>query len=316
MRLLPGFLSRNWQLKLSAFALAVLLWTVPRFEAPARQTLEDVPVRVQLNDPEWALRGDPLPSTVEVTLSGPARELFALSVDRPSVLVPVDRVLSQDTAVLIRFQWVRIPDREGVVVESVEPSAVRLTFEPIEVAAVPIRPVLTGSLREGLALADPPAVSPVFVRVSGPASRVAALDSLSLVPLDLSRIRSSGGYRAPVDTSGLGSLALSPREAVVTLRIEEAGERRIPDVPVLALPPAAMDVEVQPSSVTLILVGAPSRLSAVDPSRLLVVPDPSSVVTLARGEERRVSLQVEGVPDLVEVRVTPEFVTVRRPSRR
>jgi len=47
---LSGFFSRNWTLKLSAFGIALLLWVAVRAEAPNRQELTGVPVRVELAD--------------------------------------------------------------------------------------------------------------------------------------------------------------------------------------------------------------------------------------------------------------------------
>ena len=92
MHIFPEVLTRNWQLKLSAMGLAVLLWTVPELGKEGSQVLENIPVRVQLNDPEWALIQEPLPATIQLTLSGPSRELFALGLDRPSIVIPVDQV--------------------------------------------------------------------------------------------------------------------------------------------------------------------------------------------------------------------------------
>ncbi|MFC1791874.1 hypothetical protein ACFL0I_05385, partial [Gemmatimonadota bacterium] len=61
MPLFPGILTKHWQLKLMALAMAVLLWTVPRLEEQRREVWEDIPVQVDLNDPEFAVMGDPFP---------------------------------------------------------------------------------------------------------------------------------------------------------------------------------------------------------------------------------------------------------------
>ena len=71
MAFLPGILERNWQLKVLALAMAVLLWTVPRFEGQSSRVLDEIPVRVQLNDPNWALVGEPVPAEVTVPFGGP-----------------------------------------------------------------------------------------------------------------------------------------------------------------------------------------------------------------------------------------------------
>ncbi len=160
MAVLPGVVTRHWQLKLSALAMAVMLWTVPRFEAQSRQRYEGVRVRVDLNDPEWALKGEPIPPTVSVTLSGPARDLIALAVDRPSVVIPVEEVMSSDTTVLLRFPWVRIPEGQRVNVEEVRPGAVELAFERIVDRESVLAVRTAAELPEGLSLAAPLEVSP------------------------------------------------------------------------------------------------------------------------------------------------------------
>jgi YbbR domain-containing protein len=312
----PGLFSKNWQLKLSALALAVLLWTVPRFEAQSSRVLDDLPVRVQLNDPEWVLAGEPLPASVRATLSGPARELFALGVDRPPVVIPVDRVSSADTAILLRFSWLRIPGREGVVVDDLSPGAVRLAFERISTRPISLAARLTGELPEGLSLAAPPELTPSAVQALGAASQLAVLDSLFLRALDLSRVRASGTFIQTVDTAGLGEIVVSPVHAAVRIRVEETGEREFQEVP-LQLPVLDQDpqLDARPSAVKVTLVGARSLVDAVDPSDLRVTLSPGRVRALAPGEEEsRAYVILEGVPPLVRAEIEPPWVVLRRPA--
>lgn len=313
MRLLPEVLSRNWQLKVSAIALAVLLWTVPRFEAPSRQTLQNVPVRVQLTDPQWALESEPLPAQVSVTLSGPARELFALAVDQPSIVLPVDHVSAPDTAVQLLLSWLRLPEREGVVVEAMEPPSVQLAFERIEVTGVPLGMRLTGTLPANLSLSQPPIIADSLVRVSGAASRVAALDSLFLVPLDLAEVVGSGVVTLPVDTAGLNGMAISVRETAVEIYVEETLQLTFPDLPVeMSLTDLGSSIQFRPTQAEVTLTGARSLVEGIDPEQLRVRVPLSRAMNLDPGEERRVRLVVEGAPPFVEATARPELVTVRR----
>jgi YbbR domain-containing protein len=313
VRLFPGVLSRNWQLKVSAIALAVLLWTVPRFEAPSRQTLQNVPVRVQLTDPQWALEGEPLPAQVSVTLSGPARELFALAVDQPSIVLPVDHVSAPDTAVQLLYPWLRIPEREGVLVEAMEPPSVRLAFERIAVAEVQLGIRLAGTLPANLSLSRLPVISDSLVSVRGAASRVAALDSIFLVPLDLAGVVGSGVIRLPVDTAGLNGMAISVRETGVEISVEETLELTFPDLPVeMALTDLGSSIQFRPTQAEVTLRGARSLVESIDPEQLRVRVPLSRAMNLDPGEERRVRLVVEGAPPLVEATARPELVTVRR----
>lgn len=307
----PAFVSRNWKLKLAALGLALLLWTSLRVEALDRQSLPSVPVRVQLNDPQWALAADPEPATVEVRFSGPARELLSLYLERPTVTVPVDEVSSADSTVLLRSEWVRLPNRPGVAVEEIEPRSVRLGFEPITQGVVPLALRLQGDPPEGMALADPVSVNPDFARVSGPQSQIEEADSLPLRPLNLAEIDSAGTYRVPVDTSGLSGVVISPATARVTVPLEARVERTVGRVPVT--PPAGFPgVRSDPLGVPVVVSGARSRVEALDSTILRVEVPLSAVQGLGEGEERRAQVVVRGIPRLLEARPGVDSVTVRR----
>jgi len=315
VQIFPEVVSRNWQLKASALGLAVLLWTVPELGKEGSQVLADIPVRVQLNDPEWALIQEPLPATIRVTLSGPSRYLFALGFDRPSIVIPVDHVSTSDTAVLLRSQWVRMSVGEDVVVEELSPNLVNLSFEPMAVGAVTLVARLSGVLPQGLSLAMLPEVTPNIARVSGPRSRVERLQTLAVSALDLSLLEGSGDFPLPLDTVGLSGMAFSPQSAFVHVEVEETLERTFNDLP-LTIPVLADDPQLQarPSVATVVLTGARSLVEAVDPSQLSVTVSRTAASSISPGEEARISLSVGGVPELVVVRVEPEWVLLRRPT--
>jgi len=312
---LPGILTKNWQLKVVAVGMAVLLWTVPLFEGQSSQILEDIPVRVQLSDPKWALVGDPSPAVVSVTLSGPVRDLIALGVDRPPILVPMDELFSGDTTVLLSRSWCRVSGRDGVVVEELRPGAVTLSFEGIEERRIAFSDSLFGELPQGISLAGPPEITPPEARVFGAASRFERVDSLRLMPMDLSLVEEgSGPFLLGVDTTGLQGLDIVPLEASMAIPTDSTTERVFPDL-ILLLPRLDSDPQLQcfPASVTVVLVGARSLVEGVDPEALTVTIPPLRA-SMAPGQEERVEVVVEGVPELVEYGVTPAWVRLRRPA--
>jgi YbbR domain-containing protein len=315
VRFFPGVITRNWQLKLSALAMAILLWTVPEFEAQSSQELENVPVRVQLTDPQWATVGEPLPPTIKVTLAGPTRALMALRADRPSIVVPVDQVSSADTAILLLPAWLRTSVSDEITVEDLVPSSVNLSFEPMEVDVVTLRARVTGELPSGLSLVRSPEVVPGFVRVSGPSSRVGELASVSLTPLDLSEVRSSGTFVRPVDTANLSGMALSPEQASVEIEVEETLTKSFEGVPV-RLPNLASGPQLQarPSTVTVVLSGATSLVESFDPAQLRITVSGTVATALVPGEEVRATLSVEGPPVVTQATLDPEWVLLRRPT--
>ncbi len=310
MALFPRILTKNWQLKLLALAVAVLLWTVPRFEAQETQTLEDIPVEVGLTDQDWALVGQS-PSTVSVTVSGPARDLIALGLDRPPVLVPVTEVDTTDTMVYLSEAWFRAPDR--VVVENLRPQAVNLTFERIEDRRVALYAPLVGDLPDSISLAGPPELIPPTALVIGRLSRLEGLDSLRLLPINLATVTGPDTIVQPVDTASYEGLQLLTEEASVILSIEATAESEFPDL-ALIIPTMASDPQLQtrPAVVTVVVSGARSLLESFDPSAL-TVRIPTTAATLPPGEEERVLPVVDGIPPLLRYRVVPESVLLRRP---
>ena len=310
---LSGFFSRNWTLKLSALGLALLIWISVRVEAPNRQELSGVPVRVDLSDPGWALTDPPMPATVQVRFSGPSRELFRMAMDRPSLVIPIDQVVNGDTTVVIRNQWVRVQDRAGVVVESIQPSTIRLVLEPIERVALPPALRFRGELPQGLALSAPPLAAPMDIRVSGPRSRIASLDSVPLVPVDLSTIRSSGLVSTGVAMDEFEGLQFQPLTVELEFRVEDRVERIVSGVPITLPGNAATEgMEVLSATAAIRLSGARSFLERMDPTGLRLVVNPDGLEWPEPGEEADFPLRAEGIPDLIVGIPEPGEATVRR----
>lgn len=198
--------ARNWTPLLAALALAIVLWVVVQMEQPERRAFTGVPVRVQLNDPQWAVAGTPAPASATVRVAGTARQLLRLAGAQPSIMVPVDAVGSADTSLVVDRNWVRLQGIEGVVVEAVEPALVSIAFEPMMAVDVPVTPSAVGSLGGELTLAAPLAADPPSIRVIGPASRVEDLNSIRLDPVDLSRMVESQVVRVGVGNGLVGEL--------------------------------------------------------------------------------------------------------------
>jgi YbbR domain-containing protein len=305
-------LVRNWRLKLSAFGLSVFLWALVQTEPTNPETLPSVPVRVQIADTGWTTSGTPTPATVELRLAGPAREIIRLAREGASLRIPIQAVGSRDTTVTLRREWVQLGQRSGLTVESVSPASVRISFEPARTRLVPLAARLVGSVGDRLALASEIEVSPQLVRVRGPESRMEGLDSLPLMPFDLSAIQRSGAFTVAVDTAGMLGASVVPPLATLGVRVEDVIERVL-TVSVRA-DAAAGEEEVlaEPALVQVRLVGGRSRVTAVDTDRLIARVAPELLQGMTTGEERIVPLRLEGVPSGVTAVSLTDRVRVRR----
>jgi hypothetical protein len=299
-------------LKLSALGLAVFLWALVQTEPANQEALPSVPVRIQIADTAWTTSGAPTPGTVELRLAGPAREIIRLAREGASIRVPVATVGSRDTTITLRREWVQLGQRSALTVESVSPATVQVSFEPAVTRLVPLARRIAGDVGNRLALAAEIEVSPQLVRVRGPESRLEGLDSLPLMPFDLSSVQRSGAFTVAVDTAGLLGASVVPPLATLGIRVEDLVERVL-DVTVEAeVGPGEDAVVVAPSSIEVRLAGARTLVTAFDASRLRAWVPPEVLRGMAPGEERLVPVRLGGAPPLVSALSTVERVIVRR----
>lgn len=219
---LARFLSERWGLKLAALALAVLLWLAVRAmdTTPVLNTFPNVPVRVDVRDPDWRLASDPDPPAVHVTVLGTRDELTALLSQPPRITLTVERVVDSVETQVVPLQWVQLP--RGLMqarVVALRPDTIRLQYERLATRTVPVRIRIIGELPSGYRLERPVNTNPPVVQLRGPARLVMQLDSVPLLPVDISGLRSTTSVPASVDMAAIGPIRVSPEEINVVLRI-------------------------------------------------------------------------------------------------
>ncbi|HVG46065.1 MAG TPA: hypothetical protein VM890_15085 [Longimicrobium sp.] len=136
MRHLLRRATAHWKLKLSALALAVLLWVVFTAEQVTTQWIP-VPVEAVVRDPGYVLIAQPDPAVVRVRFRGPGRELWEVALRPPTLVLPV-RDVGAARSFVVEAAMVDVPDRVRVVATDVRPAVVRLDLQPA--AAPPARP--------------------------------------------------------------------------------------------------------------------------------------------------------------------------------
>lgn len=216
------FFTENWTLKLAALALAILLWMAVRADAPKQQEFRNIPVEVDLRDTGWRLDGEPEPATVNVTVRGSTPALIDLLSRPPRIEVRVDRVNDSTETQVVPLQWVELPgvDPRDAQVVGLRPDTIRLHYERLAARTLPVEVRTTGDLPQGLALALPIQTNPAAVEVRGPADALARLDSVPLLPVELSGLRATTNVPARVDTAAMGgAFQFEPREVNVVLRV-------------------------------------------------------------------------------------------------
>jgi len=232
LKALASLLARNWRLKLSALGLAIFLWALVQVDGSELRTVA-LPVSVQLNEPGWIVVGQPSPASVDIRFSGPAREVFRLGFEGSGVTIPMNQVSSGDTVVIIQSSWIPTQGFQGVQVEEIVPSTVRLRLEREETKVVPVRISTRGRIPTNLALTRSLGLNPDLVRATGPASLIEQLDSLDIVPVDLNEVTlADGELEALIDTEGFAGLKVVPDRVSLRVPVEESVRRVLTGLPV------------------------------------------------------------------------------------
>jgi YbbR domain-containing protein len=214
------FFTQNTGLKLAALGLAILLWLAVTANEPQRAAFRNIPIQVDLQDPDWRLDQPPEPSSVTVTVQGPRGELVDLSGDPPRIVLPVERVNDTVESQVVSLQWVHLPAAmRDTRVLALRPDTIRLHYQRLDSKTLPVQVRTRGDLPDGYALALPINTNPATVEVRGVAAALAILDSVPLQPVDLTGIRSTTNVPTAIDTRGLDGLTFSPDEVNVVLRV-------------------------------------------------------------------------------------------------
>jgi hypothetical protein len=302
-------LTRNWRLKLAALALAVLLWVVVSAEQVTTQWIP-VPVRVAADDPGHVVTGGPFPAEVEVRFAGPGRELWELALERPLLLLPLDRVEADNQVFVLDPRMVRIPNGLSVTPLDVRPSSVRVLTQRVVTRDVPVRVRIAPRSRDRYVVLDTPRVSPATVRVTGPADRVARLDGVVTEPLEIGAADSAFRRAVALDADSLGGIRASARSVQVSARVDRVVERIIPGVAVAApagalAAPGRVDVRVQ---------GPARQVRALDAASLTVTILADSLPAVLPPGGLPATLRVDGVPAGLSARTVPPSIRLLPPA--
>lgn len=213
------FLTENWALKLAAIGLAILLWLAVTANEPQRAAFRNIPVEVDLRDPDWRLQRIE-PPNLTITVQGPRGELVELGGDPPRIVLPVETVNDTVESQVVPLQWIQFPPgiRETRVLD-LRPDTIELHYQRLDTRTLPVRVTTRGDLPEGMTLSLPISTSPSTIEVRGPATTLEQLDSVPLVPVDLSGLTSTTNVPVAVDSAEFDLLDFDPAEVNVVLRV-------------------------------------------------------------------------------------------------
>ena len=195
-------------------------------------------------------------------------------------------------------------------VEVLEPRVLNLLIEPVTSSLLPIAVRYKGTLSSKRAMSKPPETNPGTVRVSGPQSVVAAVDSVRTQPLAYPD--SVGPREQQVALQLPAGLTAEPESVVVVTHTEVRKVRRFAPIAVELLPDQEDGLLwVIPDSGSVIVIGAESIVERVNANRIRLLAD----LRGRGGGAQRIALRaiLSGLPASAPIRVRcdPESVTVR-----
>ena len=300
MRLdVPSFVSSNWPIKVTALALATVLWAAVAAEQPTTQL---VPIQLEIQTPAARTLLQEVPP-IRALFAGSARELIKLSTAAPPTINKVipDTLTQSFFTIDLSPQDVTIASDADVDIQDILPR--RLVVALDEVLHRPVRVVsrVTINAAPGFVLMRL-AVSPESLMVIGPKAQVERIGSVFTVPAEWTDVTAPVSQKVAIDTAAFGVVQLSQYEVEVTGRIERVSQRILDDVPVVI---AGGEWESIPPTLRVTVSGPLSRLGRITSDSLLATaPAPA-----AEGDMVPVSVRV---PRGLSASVSPDSVRALR----
>jgi hypothetical protein len=296
----------NWPMKLTALALAAVLWAAVASDQPTSQRL---PITLQVQGPADRPLTQGIPE-IHGIFSGPSRELLKLYASAPVLRLTIpDSVPDSLYTVQLNPGAVEITKQIDARVESLDPASVTFTLETVGRRTVPVVARVTGRPDSGFAMFGGISVSPGSVLVVGPRPRLDGIRQVSTVPVDLAGF--SGAIRRAVrlDTAGLGPVRVMRQEVEISTEVGPLSERVLMGVPVVVRGERGRGWASEPPAVIVTVRGPRARLQRL-------TRDSVEVSALSDGTGRRGPVRLRVVAPLgMEGSATPDTAIVQRRSR-
>jgi hypothetical protein len=213
---------KNIWLKLTALALAVLLWfhvaTNRVYNHTVELDLEAGPV-----PPGFAL-ASPLPGRITLILAGTGKELIRFIWDGGSAKYLIEPTMSGPCVVSPDRLLLRM-DADVQIEQVLDPTMVSVRVDSVIAVRLPVRVNAEYTLGQGYALENDPRVIPNVVTASGPSANVLALSSISTQPLQAGELKSPVELRAALDLKDVFNVHLQPETVRIVFDVVTATQK-------------------------------------------------------------------------------------------
>ncbi len=195
MQQLRQFITHNWFAKLFSILLASLLWITISTQANSEIGI-NIPLEYRNIPSQLEVTGDTT-DNIEVRLRGPAALLREIAPRDISATVDLGGVRPGEKIVQLTPKNVKLPF--GVDVVRVSPSQVRLNLEQTMLKAVPVQVRMDNDVPPEY-LVDSITVTPAYVEIQGPESKVRGVDAVPTALLSLKGRKASFNVACDLDS--------------------------------------------------------------------------------------------------------------------
>jgi hypothetical protein len=300
--------TRNWPIKVVALLLSVMLYLAVAAQQPTSQLLS---LRLAVEMPPGRSLASRLP-TVAVQISGRGSELLKLRAFPPVIRRAVPDTLS-GALWIVRLQPsdVQLPKGVDVRVDDIVPREVELLLSAVARKEVPIVPRVVIVAESGYVFQGGLSVTPAIARLVGPEDRLALVDSVTTVPVQLSSVSGSFMRSVPIDTSMLDVIRVVPKQVEIAGTVGTLLERSFAGIVVETGAGGLTNFQVAPARVAVAVRGPGDIVSQLSRDSLRVVAHLTG--TAEAGTYAHLTVIA---PPGVSARAVPDSVQLRRRGRR
>jgi YbbR domain-containing protein len=310
------WLTKNWPIKGAAVFLALMLYVAVQLQQPVTTSF-DVTLNIQMP------RGRALvqkPPKVRVQISGKGSQILKLRSLAGDITRRVpDTLTTSMYSIHLDPSEVELalPKGADVRVMEVRPSEITLSLDSVARKEVRIVSLVSVTPDSGQMLHGGLSMAPTTVRLIGPEQSLAAIESVTTVPMEISSVSGEFTRQVPIDTMPLGIVRLSPKQVTVTGEMGRIAERSFGGIPVETGAGAITSLIVTPARVSVAVRGPEERVATLTRDSLRVVAHITTPATAGAPGVARITVIA---PRGITARAIPDSVTLRRrtgtPARR
>jgi YbbR domain-containing protein len=310
-RFIKKSLTENLGLKMTALVIAMLLFTLVRFQEESDRLIDVEVVPLEPEEVTGMVLTSELPETVRLRVHGPRSRVEAI---KPGDIRPIEIDLRQEKAPRTKHYYLaeesfQIP--AGVSFVRVTPESLQIKIERLVSRRLPVRVTTYGKLEKGCEFEENPSVNPRSVAVIGPASAMKGIKYVETEDVDVNGL-AVGEHPRIVSIRPIEGVSVRQSDGLnVSVKVRWIpGQRMISG---LLVQPQGEGViaTFRPKEVAVALTGPQVALDRLDPSKI------KPVVALDVDEIGRIGIYrgdvaVQWLPENVRVTsVTPQTVEVR-----